>query len=184
MIQDLLDEDCAAEDPSLPLLKSLDRSFKACKSTVENVDEQLGVELSGEPDSETVKISFKKRATWPWKEREVSQSLQSIEKFKTIFILALDGKTLQVGRTIQESVTNVSESIQKMDRHRSILDWFQSSDPSVNHNEARKKHEPTTGDWLLKSELFTYWAKGTKTSLPMASRKARSWKIDSLFDYH
>ncbi|KAH6869160.1 hypothetical protein B0T10DRAFT_594995 [Thelonectria olida] len=29
-----------------------------------------------------------------------------------------------------------------------ILDWLSAPDPSINHDEARKKHEPGTGEWL------------------------------------
>jgi hypothetical protein len=135
---------------------------------MKNVAEQLGIELSTELDPQNVKVSFKNKATWPWKEKDVRKILQSLEKFKTIFILALNGETLQVVRAIQESVKDVSESIRTMtisDRHKSILDWVKSNDPSINHNAARQKHEPTTGDWLLESELFTKWTNATNGSL-------------------
>jgi hypothetical protein len=168
-IQFLLDEEGDdAEDPRLPLLKSIDRSFKACESVLKDVSEQLGVEISTDLDPETVKVGFKKKATWPWKEKDVGKILQSLEKFKTSFILALSGETLQVVRAIQDGVKDVSESIQTMiisDRHKSILDWLKPTDPSVNHNAARQKHEPTTGDWLLKSELFTKWMRARNGSL-------------------
>jgi ankyrin repeat domain-containing protein 50 len=168
-IQFLLDDEGDdAEDPRLPLLKSLDPSFKACESALKDVAEQLGIEISTELDPENLKVSFKKKATWPWKEKDVGRILQSLEKFKTIFILALSGETLQVVRAIQESVKDVSESIQTMilsDRHKSILGWLKRNDPSINHNAARKKHEPTTGDWFLESELFTKWTKATNGSL-------------------
>jgi hypothetical protein len=162
------DDDGDVEDARLPLLKSLEPSFTACEEAMRDVAQRLGIELSSELDAGTLKISRKKKATWPWKEKEVAKILQSIEKFKTIFILALNGETLQVVRAIQDSVKEVSESIQKMtisDRHKRILKWLKSSDPSVNHNAARKKHEPTTGDWLLESEIFTNWRQGTRTSL-------------------
>jgi ankyrin repeat domain-containing protein 50 len=167
-IQFLLDDDGDAEDPRLPLLKSLEPSFAACEEAMRDVAQRLGIELDNEFDPGTLKISLKKKATWTWKEKEVAKTLQCIEKFKTIFILALNGETLKVVRAIQDSVKEVSESIQKMtitDRHKRILKWLKSSDPSVNHNAARKKHEPTTGDWLLESEIFTKWREGTKASL-------------------
>src|SRR5205814_49793 len=69
---------------------------------------------------------------------------------------------------IQEGVKDVTESIKKMaisDRHKSILKWLKVTDPSVNHNAARLKHEPTTGDWLIQSEIFTDWTKATKEVL-------------------
>lgn len=35
--------------------------------------------------------------------------------------------------------------------------WLAKVDPSVNHRSARKKHEPSTGNWLLKSDGFEGW---------------------------
>jgi ankyrin repeat domain-containing protein 50 len=173
-IKALLDEDDSDndddddEDPRIPLLQSLEPSFAACEEAMRGIAQRLGIELGVEVDPGTLKVSFKKKATWPWKEKEVAKILQSIEKFKTIFILALNGETLQVVRAIQESVKDISESIQKFtlsDKHKRILKWLKSSDPSVNHNAARKKHEPTTGDWLLESEIFINWKKATKSSI-------------------
>lgn len=40
-----------------------------------------------------------------------------------------------------------------------IIAWLRSKSPDsvVNFNEARRKHEPSTGEWLLKSEQFRSW---------------------------
>lgn len=38
-----------------------------------------------------------------------------------------------------------------------ILRWLATTDPSMNHNAARTKHEPTTGDWFIRSENFNSW---------------------------
>lgn len=129
---------------------------------------QLGLELSTTSNEASIRITFVKKATWPWKEKDVAKIVQSLEKFKTIFILALNGETLQVVRTIQDRVEDVNKSVEKMaisDRHKRILKWLKVTDPSVNHNAARDKHEPTTGDWLLESEIFTNWTGATTGSL-------------------
>lgn len=163
----LLDDDDDAEDPRLPLLNSLDRSFTACQEAIRDIANQLGIDLATD-SAENIKINFRKKATWPWKEKEVVKILQSLEKYNTIFILALSGETLKVVCAIQEGVKDVTESIKKMtisERHKSILNWLNVTDPSVNHNAARLKHEPTTGDWLLESEIFTTWKEAKKSSL-------------------
>jgi hypothetical protein len=51
------------------------------------------------------------------------------------------------------------------ERHKRILKWLNVTDPSVNHNAARLKHEPTTGDWLLESELLSTWKEAKRDSL-------------------
>ena len=46
-----------------------------------------------------------------------------------------------------------------------ILAWLNSTDVSPNHQLARKKHEPTTGDWFLTSNDFSNWMKATNSTL-------------------
>ena len=47
----------------------------------------------------------------------------------------------------------------------SALRWLSSTDPSSNHHTACKSHEPTTGDWLLRSDDFETWKNGTNSFL-------------------
>ena len=35
--------------------------------------------------------------------------------------------------------------------------WLAEPDPSVNHNNARKKHHAETGQWLLQDERYVTW---------------------------
>lgn len=109
-IRSLLEDDGDTEDPCLPLLKSLDSSFSACREAIEDIAKQLGLELDATSNEEPIRITFLKKATWPWKEKGVGKIVQSLEKFKTIFILALHGETLQVVRAIQDRVEDVNGS--------------------------------------------------------------------------
>jgi len=43
------------------------------------------------------------------------------------------------------------------EKHRKMLQWICSIDPSVNHAAARKKHEATTGDWFVNGKEFDKW---------------------------
>lgn len=60
-----------------------------------------------------------------------------------------------------------------------ILRWLSRTDPSSNHNEARKKHEPKTGDWLLQSETYNKWKTSPSSILWLygkgASHNASAW---------
>lgn len=40
---------------------------------------------------------------------------------------------------------------------KKVIQWLSAPDPSTNHNAANKKHESTTGTWLLESESFESW---------------------------
>jgi hypothetical protein len=47
------------------------------------------------------------------------------------------------------------EDEQQNQRRKELLDWLSSIDPSMHFNRARKKHESSTGSWLLvKNEDF------------------------------
>lgn len=45
------------------------------------------------------------------------------------------------------------------------LRFLSSTDPSTNHHTACDNHEPTTGNWLLRSEEFESWKEGTSSFL-------------------
>jgi hypothetical protein len=166
-IQMLIENDGDVEDRR-PVLNTLTATFKSCETALQEIAKELGMTFDADVNTENAKVGFRKKASWPWKEKGVSKILQTIEKYKTTFILAINGDTLQLLRAVQECVHNVSgsvrdisESVQTMTistRHEKIIKWLKNSiDPSLNHNSARKKHEPTTGDWLLESELFATW---------------------------
>lgn len=41
-----------------------------------------------------------------------------------------------------------------------ILEWLSAPDPSINHREARDKHEPGTGQWFLNCPEYSDWILG------------------------
>ena len=51
------------------------------------------------------------------------------------------------------------------DEDEKVIAWLGLNDASMNHDLARKKHEPKTGDWFLESDMFMTWANARKTSL-------------------
>src|SRR5579862_2369949 len=46
-----------------------------------------------------------------------------------------------------------------------VLNWLRLNDTLTNHNLARSKHEPTTGNWFLESDGFQKWLNRSKSSL-------------------
>ena len=39
-------------------------------------------------------------------------------------------------------------------KQKEILNWLKCNDPSINHESACNKREPTTGNWFLEGEIF------------------------------
>ena len=72
-------------------------------------------------------------------------------------------KTLQDKETLCGVVETLKIILDQKDER--ILAWLKSTDVSVNHQLARKKHEPTTGDWFLKSNDFLNWMKAKNSTL-------------------
>lgn len=62
---------------------------------------------------------------------------------------------------IRQTVETTARDLQ----HDRILQWLRAPDPSSNHNAARDRHEPATGQWLLKSHYFDSWIKSDKQLL-------------------
>ena len=51
------------------------------------------------------------------------------------------------------------------DQDEKVIAWLGLNDTSMNHDLAREKHEPKTGDWFLESDMFMTRENSRKTSL-------------------
>lgn len=52
-------------------------------------------------------------------------------------------------------------AVQQAEYYRKITDWLSSPDPWTNHESARQRHEPGTGDWLLRATKYLEWKSGS-----------------------
>lgn len=52
------------------------------------------------------------------------------------------------------------EDLNASEERKQIAEWLSGADPSTDHNSARKKHEPGTGEWLLNLKDFEEWREG------------------------
>ena len=95
----------------LPHLKSLNGALDMCKDAIEELASKLGVKIEKDLNTDQIKVTFKKKLMWPWKEKEVGKILQVIEKHKSTFILAVTGDTLGVSLAIQDDVTDVKDAV-------------------------------------------------------------------------
>lgn len=89
---------------------------------------------------------------------QVKDGINAIETLTTqIHTTALDtqNQVKVTAATVQTLLT--TEEAKQLG---TILDWLSAPDPSINHAEARKKHEPGTGEWLLKCQEYQDWLSG------------------------
>jgi hypothetical protein len=88
----ILDE---TEADELPHLRSLDKPLEACCGAMLSLAQKLGVDIERDKGQGEFNFNFKRRMLWPWKEKEVNKILDTIEKHKATFSLAVSGDTLQ-----------------------------------------------------------------------------------------
>ena len=168
----------------LPHLNCLNNTLDTCKNAIEKLASKLGVKIEKDLNPDQIKVTFKKKLIWPWKEKEVGKILQVIEKHKSTFILAMTGDTLGVSLAIQDDFENIKDGITAVksdvadikynvaaiptlvidQRIKKILGWLNSNDPSTNHESARHKHQPTTGNWFIQSNTLVNWTSSTGVS--------------------
>jgi len=63
-------------------------------------------------------------------------------------------------RNLQHSVTQLHSTFlthQRDEKNEKIIRWLAAPDPHANHDDARGRHEPLTGSWLLESDEYKQW---------------------------
>ncbi|KAI9876330.1 MAG: hypothetical protein M1830_006749 [Pleopsidium flavum] len=104
-----------------------------------------------------------KAVIWPFQKGEIKDILCTIERQKTLFGLALQQDHLGLSRAIKNGVTEIQAGVTELRVAQNntdcekVLRWLSTTDASTNHNAARIKHEPSTGDWFIHSEKFDSW---------------------------
>lgn len=124
-------------------------------------------EVLGEMAKKLEKISgsgvLRRRLMWPFEGGKVEELLAGLEKHKSTFMLALAGDSAEMDVVTSEAISKIGSQIDDLqirEERRLIAEWLRGADPSTNHNAARKKHEPGTGDWLLNLKDFETWKDG------------------------
>jgi hypothetical protein len=56
------------------------------------------------------------------------------------------------------------------ERHKALFDWLDPIDVDVNHRKARYLHEPSTGDWIKRSQQFQSWMTTTGAALWLSAK--------------
>lgn len=71
------------------------------------------------------------------------------------------------------------ETHQKKELRGKLIKWLSVTDPSSNYLAARKKHESSTGEWLLRHGNFEKWKKSQNTLLWLSGIRESTWFIHS-----
>ncbi|KAG8849703.1 hypothetical protein FRB91_009667 [Serendipita sp. 411] len=143
------------DEEKMTLLKSLEGPngpFKACYDVLDEIRKKL----------QSIKdvASLRRRLLFPFEGPKLNELLHTLEKHKTSFILAIAGDNVKATSNVEKKVDNVSnrlEDMKALEYRKEVLQWLKGADPTTNHNTARKKHEPGTGEWLLDSKEFKSW---------------------------
>jgi len=93
---------------------------------------------------------------WPFQRKDITESLEFIEKQKSSLSLAMQGNTLQATLNIELDVKDIQGYVHTKAK-KDMLKWLYKVDPFENHSAARTKWEPGTGEWFTSSHEFTSW---------------------------
>jgi hypothetical protein len=87
--------------------------------------------------------------------------------------MALTTKIHAITLATQTQVSTIATSIRPLlsaEQARTldtIIQWLDAPHPSENHAQARREHEPGTGEWLFKSQEYQNWFSGSTPLLWM-----------------
>jgi hypothetical protein len=65
---------------------------------------------------------------------------------------------------------------------REVFDWLGPVDPSINHSNAVKLHEPETGEWIFGHEKYKEWESKENAALWIHAK--RIYHIDPRMKPH
>lgn len=104
---------------------------------------------------------------WPFEKEEMLDILNTIERLKALFILALQNDHIALSQTIKGDTENLREGVNELStevtnlqlgqRHNEICRWLSAPDPSTNYNRALQDRHANTRDWFLKSATYMNW---------------------------
>ncbi|KAL2039110.1 hypothetical protein N7G274_008159 [Stereocaulon virgatum] len=101
--------------------------------------------------------------TWPFKKEEARDILNSIERQKSLFILALQNDNLALCRQMNSTATEVKTLVRHLQQSSlgetdlRVLEWLSPLNPQQTHLDIRSQRLPDTGLWLLDRDEFKQW---------------------------
>lgn len=154
-VADLASEPNADELPALAQLLEPKGPLETCGVVMEELLHKLD---SGKNKKDMKRFGLR-ALKWPFKSEDVDSTLVVLERCKSSFTLAL--ATDQMKLTL---LTNHDTQEYRKEQYKEkVVQWLANVEAGVswtNHDDARKKHEPETGVWLLEgSSVYQQWKK-------------------------
>jgi ankyrin repeat domain-containing protein 50 len=87
--------------------------------------------------------------------------LKQLEQKETVTAIV---QNLKATLSMNDAVTAIHRKVLS-DEDEKVIAWLGLNNAPINHDLARKKHEPKTGDWFLQSEKFITWTNAKRSSL-------------------
>ena len=140
--------------------------LELCKADLEAASMKLGCYAA--PDSVSDWKKVKRALEWPFKEKDVTKLLMSMQRAKSTMHLALSVDQTALTLKIREGLGSLTQQFAAdvLDRRkRRLREWVAAPDPFPNHAAAKKKRQPLTGDWFLSSELYAAWRSSPRSFL-------------------
>ncbi|KAK3372911.1 hypothetical protein B0T24DRAFT_501499, partial [Lasiosphaeria ovina] len=147
------------DDDAARILDSIsgpDGSLEACKRAVTDLHALL-------PDPQPVarsRVGTKRRRVeltltalaWPLKRERARTLLGEIMSHKSTITMAMGGSVLRGVRSIKLALDQ--------SQRKEVCEWFEYTDPSPNHNMAKRLYEKGTGNWVTRSREWIDWVEG------------------------
>jgi len=100
---------------------------------------------------------------WPFAKEEVKEVLESMERQKSFFGIALANDNIRLSKAIQDEVhtvavgTNAIRAQKQVELKRSILSRLSPIDFETTHADVSSRRAENTGRWLLETSEFKSW---------------------------
>ncbi|KAI5809063.1 hypothetical protein DFH27DRAFT_542365 [Peziza echinospora] len=131
------------------------------------------------------RVSFRKSIIWPFKKAECKELLESVERYKTCFLVALQDDHLKLSQVINDRVGDIQNGLNQANgginqikksqedlevRHnqeerQKVLNWLSPLAFWNVHNEKYGRSEEGTGQWFLDQPEFVRWLSASKSKL-------------------
>ena len=151
-----------------------------CRLELEHLGNVIGLDLN---DASLSKRKALLRAMqWQFKDKEVKQCLERIDRCKATLTLAITADEVALLRNLQDMSYIVASDLNKMSgnldtfaqkvqdketltKHKNITEWLSPVDPSESHDTALGAHQPGTNNWFVEGAEFKKWTESTDSFL-------------------
>lgn len=162
--------------PAISLILAKDGPLEACQAELSALAVRLEKADSGQGKGSMRQFGVR-ALKWPFSSKEIQGTMEVLERCKATFNLALSADHTKVALDTNRMVVDLNKNFsarrleakdyQKGEYRVRIIQWLATVEVGVNwsnHDDARKKHQAGTGEWLIEDPVFKQW-KSTKGSV-------------------